>query len=163
GRPGAPPLRPTAPRRGGAPGARDRGRRSRPAGPGRGRGRGAAGPGWESPPRTVGRAARGGGAARARAPRLCARRGVAPRPPTRLAARRERRLGVELPLATIFAAPVLSALAARLEALAPEKRRMTRRMRPIRRVSRDRQLPLSFAQERLWFIDRLAPGRAQYN
>ncbi|HZF09531.1 MAG TPA: amino acid adenylation domain-containing protein, partial [Thermoanaerobaculia bacterium] len=79
---------------------------------------------------------------------------------SRLSARVERRLGVELPLATIFAAPTLSALALRIEALVPEKRRATR---PIRRVSRARPLPLSFGQERLWFLDRLARGGAPYN
>jgi amino acid adenylation domain-containing protein len=31
------------------------------------------------------------------------------------------------------------------------------------RAPRDQPLPLSFAQERLWFLDRLAPGTAAYN
>jgi amino acid adenylation domain-containing protein/non-ribosomal peptide synthase protein (TIGR01720 family) len=34
---------------------------------------------------------------------------------------------------------------------------------PPRRLPRDGPLALSFAQERLWFIDRLAPGSATYN
>ncbi|HEX8318267.1 condensation domain-containing protein, partial [Longimicrobium sp.] len=34
---------------------------------------------------------------------------------------------------------------------------------PIEPAGRDRRLPLSFAQERLWFIDRLEPGSAAYN
>ena len=34
---------------------------------------------------------------------------------------------------------------------------------PVVRVDRDRPLPLSFAQERLWFIDRLEGGSAPYN
>ncbi|HEX9936119.1 MAG TPA: condensation domain-containing protein, partial [Longimicrobium sp.] len=34
---------------------------------------------------------------------------------------------------------------------------------PIERAAREGRLPLSFAQERLWFIDRLEPGSAVYN
>ena len=34
---------------------------------------------------------------------------------------------------------------------------------PIRRVSRDEMLPLSFAQPRLWFLPQLEPDMAAYN
>ncbi len=34
---------------------------------------------------------------------------------------------------------------------------------PIRRVARDRKIPLSFAQQRLWVVDRMTPGVPLYN
>jgi pristinamycin I synthase-3/4 len=70
-------------------------------------------------------------------------------------------LGVDLPLRGLFDAPSVAALAARVDA--------TRRRQgglpdaPIARADRAAELPLSFAQERLWFIDRLQPGSAAYN
>ncbi|HEX6037550.1 amino acid adenylation domain-containing protein, partial [Longimicrobium sp.] len=66
---------------------------------------------------------------------------------------------VELPLRTIFEAPRLRDLAARVDAL----RHQARASEPIPRADRDRPIPLSFAQERLWFLDQLDPGSAAYN
>src|SRR5215216_1039598 len=34
---------------------------------------------------------------------------------------------------------------------------------PIQPISRDQPLPLSFAQQRLWFLDQLQPGLTNYN
>ncbi|HVR11918.1 MAG TPA: condensation domain-containing protein, partial [Thermoanaerobaculia bacterium] len=71
-------------------------------------------------------------------------------------------LGVELPLRALFEEPVLSGLAARAArqlrgAAAPAPP-------PIARAARGLEpLPLSFAQQRLWFLDQLEPGRSTYN
>ncbi len=79
---------------------------------------------------------------------------------TQVATRMRHSLGVEVPVRTIFQAPTVADLALTVEeALAGEGGVAP----PIRPVPRDRELPLSFAQERLWFIDQLTPGLAAYN
>ena len=79
---------------------------------------------------------------------------------TRLISRLRDRLGVELPMDSLFEAPTPAGLALCVAALraaaAPE-------MAPLARVPRDGELPLSFAQERLWFLDQLAPGSPAYH
>jgi amino acid adenylation domain-containing protein len=69
-------------------------------------------------------------------------------------------LGVELPLRAIFEAPTLAELAERVEAL---RRASSPILPPVVPVERTGALPLSFAQERLWFLDRLQPRSASYN
>ncbi len=68
--------------------------------------------------------------------------------------------GVDLPLRTIFETPTLAGLAARLAGALPEEREDED---AIPRVPRGEPLPLSFGQERLWFLDRLNPGSFAYN
>jgi amino acid adenylation domain-containing protein len=75
---------------------------------------------------------------------------------TQLLARVAARFGVDLPLAALFEAPTVGALAPRLAAGEIAAPALPRRLRADR-------APLSFAQQRLWFIDRLAPGNAAYN
>jgi len=65
----------------------------------------------------------------------------------------------ELPLRALFEAPTIAALSERLSA-APE---VSFTLPPVTPVSRDQPLPLSYAQQRLWFIDQLGEGSAQYN
>ena len=52
---------------------------------------------------------------------------------------------------------------ARLLAARVEASRAEAALPPIRPVPRDRPLPLSFSQERLWFLGRLDPESASYH
>ncbi|HEU4933901.1 MAG TPA: condensation domain-containing protein, partial [Pyrinomonadaceae bacterium] len=79
----------------------------------------------------------------------------------RVASRVRTALDYELPLRAIFEAPTLAALAARIE---EERQRASGvSLPPITPALREGPMPLSFAQERLWFIDRLDEGSAVYN
>ncbi|HLL48423.1 MAG TPA: amino acid adenylation domain-containing protein, partial [Longimicrobiaceae bacterium] len=79
---------------------------------------------------------------------------------TRVVSRIREVFGVEVPLRALFEAPTVAALGARIEALRSES---TSPVPPIVRVQREGPLPLSFAQQRLWVVDRLDPGSAAYN
>ncbi len=79
---------------------------------------------------------------------------------TRLLSRLRDELGVELPVATLFESPTVEALAA---AIAARRSETPPAALPIVLVPRDGELPLSFAQERFWFLDRLEPGGFGYN
>jgi len=69
------------------------------------------------------------------------------------------RLEIDLPLRALFERPSLAELA---QAVSDAEQN---RIPPIRPVDRERfeRLPLSFAQERLWFINQLEPDNAGYN
>ncbi|MET0395249.1 MAG: non-ribosomal peptide synthase/polyketide synthase, partial [Longimicrobiaceae bacterium] len=81
---------------------------------------------------------------------------------TRVMARVREAFGVEVPLRSLFELPTVGALAERIEALRSAGAAVAP---PIRRVSREapRALPLSFAQQRLWVVDRLEPNSPAYN
>jgi amino acid adenylation domain-containing protein/non-ribosomal peptide synthase protein (TIGR01720 family) len=76
---------------------------------------------------------------------------------TQLISRIRNAFNVELPLRAMFETPTLAELARVLDrahrAPAP----------PIPRAARDRVIPLSFAQQRLWFLDQLEPNNPLYN
>jgi len=79
---------------------------------------------------------------------------------TRVATRVREVLGVELPVRTLFEGPTVAEVAGAVEAL---RRADAPVPAPVVRVERAGPLPLSFAQERLWFLDRLQPGGTFYN
>ena len=68
---------------------------------------------------------------------------------------------VELPLRALFEAPTVAELAERVEALQREEQGLL--APPIVPVPRTQRLPLSFAQQRLWFLDQLEPNSSSYN
>jgi amino acid adenylation domain-containing protein len=68
---------------------------------------------------------------------------------------------VQLPLRTIFEAPSIETLAANVERALRAGERLTES--PLRRVSRETAIPLSLAQQRLWFLHELEPESAAYN
>jgi amino acid adenylation domain-containing protein len=75
---------------------------------------------------------------------------------TRITSRVREALGVELPLRAFFEGPTIASLAERIQQAVRER---TGRIEPESR----RTAPLSYPQQRLWFLDRLQPGLAAYN
>ncbi|MFL6293612.1 MAG: amino acid adenylation domain-containing protein, partial [Thermoanaerobaculia bacterium] len=71
---------------------------------------------------------------------------------TRVVAQVSRVFGVDLPVSALFQAPTVARLAERIAGAETSP--------PVRRVS---GLELSFAQQRLWFLEQLEPGTAAYN
>ena len=80
---------------------------------------------------------------------------------TRLISRLRESFGVELPVGSVFEAPTVRDLARHVEAAL--RNRAGEQFLPIIRVSRDGRLPLSFAQQRLWFLHELEPTSSFYN
>ncbi|HYP52459.1 MAG TPA: condensation domain-containing protein, partial [Pyrinomonadaceae bacterium] len=68
---------------------------------------------------------------------------------------------VELPLRAVFEAPTLAQLAARVADL--QRTSAGSVTPPVTRVARDSELPLSYPQQRLWFLDQLEPDSPFYN
>jgi hypothetical protein len=69
--------------------------------------------------------------------------------------------GQEVALRSLFEQPTVAGLAREIEAgrgLGAEWQAP-----PLERVERAERLPLSFAQQRLWFLDQLVPGSSFYN
>ncbi|MBV9791906.1 MAG: amino acid adenylation domain-containing protein, partial [Chloroflexi bacterium] len=76
---------------------------------------------------------------------------------TQVITRLRQMLGQDLPLRLLFEAPTIAQFTARLGGQVAEA------STPLLPVPRDgRRLPLSFAQQRLWFLDQLDPGSTVY-
>ncbi len=79
---------------------------------------------------------------------------------TQVISRIRRALRVELPVRVLFERRTVAELAAHLETAGGVPRPLPP---PLRSIGRDRELPLSFSQERLWFLDQLEGASAAYN
>ncbi|HEX8459415.1 MAG TPA: amino acid adenylation domain-containing protein, partial [Pyrinomonadaceae bacterium] len=98
---------------------------------------------------------------------------------TQLISRVREAFGVEVPLRTLFEEPTIAALSVAVEAaLRAEADGDTNDESAVPPLARfaptvdeageavsdaERELPLSYAQQRLWFLDQLEPGSAAYN
>ena len=68
---------------------------------------------------------------------------------------------VEPPLRSFFEAPTVAGMARTIEKIQAQAEGLS--APPIVPVDRDGHLPLSYTQERMWFLDQLEPGLTAYN
>ncbi|MCP4662612.1 MAG: AMP-binding protein, partial [bacterium] len=85
---------------------------------------------------------------------------------TQVISRVREAFGLELPVRQLFETPTLASFAEVVEAKRGDQRAPA--VPPLRPAVPDGDgpwgpVPLSFAQERLWFLDQLAPGSSAYN
>ncbi|AVH63712.1 non-ribosomal peptide synthetase [Nostoc sp. 'Peltigera membranacea cyanobiont' N6] len=80
---------------------------------------------------------------------------------TQLVSRVRSSLKVELPLRSLFAAPTIAQLALLIQQLQQQDIELS--ALPISKRVENANLPLSYAQQRLWFLDQLEPNSGSYN
>jgi amino acid adenylation domain-containing protein len=80
---------------------------------------------------------------------------------TQIASRLREHFRIPVPVRAVFESPSIAELAKRMDTSRREEQGMV--PPPITPVSRDGDLPLSFAQERLWILDQIAPLNPLYN
>ena len=80
---------------------------------------------------------------------------------TQLISRIRNSLHIELPLRSLFATPTIEELAQQIQRLQQQELELI--SPPILPRDKDAELVLSYAQQRLWFLDQLEPNSALYN
>ncbi|HEX3252554.1 MAG TPA: amino acid adenylation domain-containing protein [Pyrinomonadaceae bacterium] len=80
---------------------------------------------------------------------------------TRVISRVRQAFAIDLPLRKLFEEPTVAGLATIVDEVLVGEERIT--APPLRAAARDGDLPLSFAQQRLWFINQMDPGSSTYH
>ena len=80
---------------------------------------------------------------------------------TRVVSRIRQAFKIDFPLRLLFQFQTLASLAERVEATI--RRSQALAIPPLRAMSRGQNIPLSFMQQGLWFLDQLEPGNPFYN
>ncbi|MFY9573150.1 MAG: amino acid adenylation domain-containing protein [Blastocatellia bacterium] len=80
---------------------------------------------------------------------------------TQMISRLRKQFDIELPLRSLFENPTIAELGESVDAVIRGGRHGE--IKPITPAPKDKPLQLSFAQERLWFLNRLQPGNPFYN
>ena len=80
---------------------------------------------------------------------------------TRLVSRIREAFQVELPLSDLFQEPTVAAVAVRIETL--RRGEEATPVLPLSPAERQGPIPLSFAQERVWLLERMQPGTPVFN
>jgi amino acid adenylation domain-containing protein/FkbM family methyltransferase len=80
---------------------------------------------------------------------------------TRIISRVHKAFNIELPVRSVFENPSPEGFASLIDKAIGIRRREPESLIP--RADRNLELPLSFAQQRLWFLDQLEPNNAAYN
>ncbi|HEY0602095.1 MAG TPA: amino acid adenylation domain-containing protein, partial [Herpetosiphonaceae bacterium] len=80
---------------------------------------------------------------------------------TQVISRLRQTFGIDLPLRSLFDTPTVPGLAEQIEVARRHVEQIP--SPPLQPIARDQELPLSFAQQRLWFLDQLNPGHSFYN
>lgn len=80
---------------------------------------------------------------------------------TRIVSRLQDILQVKIPLRDVFEMPTIESLAKRIEAL--QRKGRASRLPKVSSVERNGKLPLSYGQQRLWFVDQLESSGNAYH
>jgi amino acid adenylation domain-containing protein len=82
---------------------------------------------------------------------------------TKLVSRIREEFNTAFPLRKVFEFPTIAGLAQEIDTLVLQNESVEKTTEDIPRVTQRENLPLSFAQQRLWFLDKLEPNNPAYN